>query len=76
MGNLRVEFYDSIRDLGSGKSQMLDMLYSIVEPPETINFVYKGTISNCYVYPDKIKTLAARHPEFLSVKIYKIQPFV
>ena len=75
MGNLRVEFYNSFHDagFGTGKTATLDLFDLIGEEQNPNPFIFKGKVSDCHVYPEKIKVLSAKHPELLSVKIQTIK---
>lgn len=74
MGNLRIEFYNSYKDagFGTGNNVTFDLFDLIGEEQNPNPFVYKGKVSDCHVYPEKIKKLSAKHPHLLSVKISKI----
>ena len=67
-GNLRVEFYNN--DFGQGfKSDFFNFLGGFKNAE---NFMYKGKVSDCYIYTKQIKILATKHPGLMSVKIYKL----
>jgi len=66
-GDLRVEFYNSLRTAGVNDTITLD--FDDLGVTQN-SYLYKGLVEDCTIYPKAIQNLHQRCPHLKCVKIY------